>query len=72
MKRTTVDSSMISSVGYDEAEKILEAQFTSGKVYQYYDVPKSVFDELMEASSVGRYFRGNVLGCYADMQVSRR
>ena len=63
---------MIHSVGYDEEEQILEAEFTSGKVYQYYDVPKDVFEGLMKASSVGGYFRGHVLGCYADLQVKKR
>lgn len=72
MKKTNVDSSMLSSVGYDEEKQILEAEFTSGKVYQYYDVPKDVFEELMQARSVGGYFRGSVLGCYADLEVKRR
>jgi len=63
---------MLHSIGYDEKEQILEAEFTSGKVYQYFDVPKSVYKELMEASSHGRYFRSNVLGCYSDIQVRSR
>ena len=34
---------------------ILEVEFHSGAVYQYYDVPESLFEGLMSADSHGRY-----------------
>jgi hypothetical protein len=51
MKRTAVDSSMIDSVGYDEKKQILEVEFNHGGIYEYYDVEKEVFDDLMNADS---------------------
>jgi hypothetical protein len=60
MKRTSVVSSNLKSVGYDEENKILEIEFLHGGVYQYFDVPKSVYDGLMNASSHGQYFDRNV------------
>lgn len=56
MERTEVDSSNIASVGYDEENSILEIEFNHGGVYQYYDVPVSIYDGLMSASSHGTYF----------------
>jgi len=56
MERTNVDSSNLKSVGYDEENEILEIEFLHGGIYQYYDVPKSVYDGLMNADSHGKYF----------------
>ena len=64
MKRQTVDSSNLASVGYDAKKKILEVEFNHGGVYQYFDVPKKVYNELMDANSHGRYFVNNIRDCY--------
>jgi len=60
MNRTPVSSSNLSSVGYDEDNEILEIEFNSGKVYQYYDVPSRIYEGLMNASSHGSYFHSHV------------
>lgn len=60
MDRTPVSSSNLSSVGYDEDDRILEIKFNSGGVYQYYDVPPRIYQELMNASSHGKYFHSNI------------
>jgi len=60
MERIPVESSNISSIGYDEENEILEIEFHSGSVYQYYDVPFEVYDELMNADSHGSYFYHNI------------
>lgn len=55
MERTYVTSSNIASIGYDAEQMILEVEFNYGAVYQYYDVPESVYDGLMAADSHGKY-----------------
>ncbi|HVF99222.1 MAG TPA: KTSC domain-containing protein [Chloroflexia bacterium] len=55
MQRQPVDSTSLRSVGYDAEQQILEIEFTSGSVYQYFNVPLSVFEALMSASSKGTY-----------------
>ena len=60
MKRKTVWSSSVRSVGYDEAAQILEIEFVSGGVYRYYGVPRDVYQELLEASSKGAYFLARI------------
>ncbi len=56
MKRKTVMSSSLRSVGYDESARILEIEFLSGGVYRYYGVPREAYQELLEAPSKGSYF----------------
>ena len=69
MKRISVESSNLASVGYDEESKTLEIQFHSGGVYQYDDVEKEVYDELMSADSKGRYFMSMIRGAYSYGRV---
>lgn len=69
MKRTPVDSSNISSIGYDEDSNTLEIEFHSGAVYQYFDVPMNVYQAIMEASSKGQYFAQNIKGYYRFVKV---
>ena len=40
MKRQSVESSNLASVGYDEEKQILEVQFKHGGVYQYFEVTR--------------------------------
>lgn len=56
VERKNVNSSALSSVGYDRSNQVLEIEFNSGGIYQYYDVPVKVFESLMNASSHGKYF----------------
>lgn len=56
MERTYVTSSNIASIGYDAEQMILEVEFNYGAVYQYFDVPESVYEGLMAADSHGKYF----------------
>lgn len=71
MNRVPVESSNLSEVGYDPATKILEIAFTRGGVYQYFAVPDSVHQDLMAATSIGRYFDLNIKKAgYAAHRVS--
>lgn len=48
----------------EDKKKILEVEFNHGGVYQYFDVSKKVYDDLMDADSHGRYFVYNIRDCY--------
>lgn len=57
MKRANVESSKITSIGYDVKACVLEVEFRAdGSVYRYQNVPKSLYDDLMGADSIGVYF----------------
>jgi len=64
MKRQAVESSNLASVGYDVENEILEVEFKHGGVYQYFDVPESVYADLMNADSHGKYFMHNIKDDY--------
>lgn len=61
MKRTPVKSSNIRAVGYDKLAKVLEIEFNHGGIYFYKDVPENAAKALVAASSVGKFFRANIL-----------
>lgn len=70
MERQYVTSSNILSIGYDPDNMILEVEFTKGAVYQYYDVPQSIYDGLMAADSHGTFLSAYVKkGGYRYAQV---
>ena len=70
MRRSPVPSTMIRSVGFDAGSSVLEVEFVaSGDVYAYYDVPLSVYDELLTADSLGAYFNEYIKDLYAFQQV---
>jgi len=69
MNRTPVSSSNLSSVGYDEEDRVLEIEFNSGGVYQYYDVPPRIHRDLMNASSHGSYFHREIKENYRYDQI---
>jgi hypothetical protein len=55
MERIPLASSAVRSAGYDEASRTLEIEFTSGRVYQFDDVPESVYAWLLRTPSKGSY-----------------
>lgn len=63
MKWYSADSSMISGFGYNEKTGVLEIAFNKG-VYRYFDVPLSVFEGLVSASSKGSYIRDYIIDMY--------
>jgi hypothetical protein len=64
MERISVNSSNVSSVGYDADSQTLEIEFNNGGVYQYSGVPESVYQGMMGADSKGKYFHANIKNTY--------
>ena len=50
----------IKSFDYDEEKETLRVEFTNGSVYQYHDVPKTIYEELEKSPSKGQYFNGEI------------
>jgi len=48
MKRTSVKSSLIKSVGYNQTTHTLEIRYENSTVFQYFQVPPAVFRRLQE------------------------
>jgi hypothetical protein len=58
------NSTAIARVNYNPETKQMDVQFTSGGTYTHENVPPSVFEGLVGASSPGRYYAQNVKGVY--------
>jgi KTSC domain-containing protein len=69
VEREAVSSSAILSVGYDPTTMTMEVEFTSGRVYQYFDVSEEEFGALMSAESHGSYLATNIKGRYRYAQM---
>ncbi len=69
MIKQHVQSSDLRSVGYDPVNSVLEIEFNSGGVYQYFNVPASVYQALMSASSHGTYFHANIKDRYRYSRI---
>jgi hypothetical protein len=56
-----VQSSALEQVSYDEAAHTLCATFRdTGRTYIYRDVPQELYDGLIFAESLGRYFNAHI------------
>ena len=60
MEMQPVSSSNLAAVGYDEESSTLRVEFLNGTSYEYYNVPKEVFEDLLNAGSKGQYFNSNI------------
>ena len=69
MERYSVASSNISSIGYDADTDTLEVEFLSGAIYQYYNVPQNMYDQLMQAGSKGRFLNTYIKNAYPYSRV---
>lgn len=69
MERVPVDSSNIATIGYDVDSATLEIEFLRGGVYQYFDVPEQIYEDIMSADSAGKYLNTNVKGVYRYSKI---
>jgi len=69
MNRIPVDSSNISSIGFDEDSNTLEVEFRSGAIYQYFDVPLAVYQDFLDSPSKGQYYAQHIKGYYRFVKV---
>ena len=55
MKMIPVSSSAISHIGYDKDTKQMKITFKGSGTYDYCGVPENVFNDFLNASSIGIY-----------------
>ena len=69
MERSYVASSNIASIGYDDSTQTLEIEFLDGSIYQYYNVPPGVHENMMQESSKGRFLNAYIKNAYPYSRV---
>jgi hypothetical protein len=62
-------SSVVASFKYNMAKHILRVVFVSGKVYDYRNVPETVYKAMKEASSKGTFLNFSIKGIYPFKKI---
>ncbi len=58
-------SSAVVGVGYDQFQGKLSVKFRqNGITYEFFKVPKKVFDDFLEAESMGTFYHKQIKGKY--------
>jgi hypothetical protein len=69
MIREPIASTNIISMGYDADTETLEIEFSSGSIYQYYNVGAAMYDQLKEAPSKGQFLNVYIKNAYPYSRV---
>jgi hypothetical protein len=72
MRRHAVNSSVIKTLGYDDRNNVLEVEFHTGRVYQYFGVPPAVYNDLLNASSIGEFYNRQIRNEYDFLEITKR
>lgn len=64
-----VTSSNISRIGYSEKKKELFVKFNNGSLYEYYNVPKVLFTDMIRAKSKGKFFNRKIKNRFSYQRI---
>lgn len=70
MNLTAVASTTLATIAYDDVQGLLRVAFRSGAVYEYFGVPATVHQALLEAPSKGIYFNQAIRGQFSFVRIS--
>jgi len=65
----TPESGTISRLGYDEDSRILTVEYKHGGIYNYFEVPQHVFDQMTASGSKGQFLTQQIKGVYRYARV---
>lgn len=65
------DSTNIAAVGYSKSKCVLRVRFRDGSEYEYENVPRTPFLELMDAPSIGVHFAAHIKGQYKCWRLNK-
>lgn len=69
MDRELVESSTVLSIGYEPVSSTLEVEFKNGGLYQYYNVPEPIYQQLMSSDSKGKFLNAYIKPAYPCSRV---
>ena len=65
-----LQSAAIETIAYDENTHSLRAKFRDdGRTVIYEDVPQEIYDGLIFADSIGRFFKDHIEGAYPARSI---
>ena len=65
----TVESSSLTKVAYDSERTILQVEFRDQTIYQYFGVPRKIYQDLRQADSKGAYFNQHIRNSFAHEKL---
>ena len=72
MDMVAVDSRSIEALGYDAEHARLRVLFRdTGETYDYFLVKRRLFEDLLAADSIGRFFNDHIKGRHDFERLSR-
>ena len=63
-------SSVIARLSYDAAGRTLKIVFQSGEVYEYYKVPRTIYDAFIQSGSKGKFLNQRIKGNFRYKKLS--
>ena len=70
MRRRTVKSSALQSIGYDAEKHILELEFRdNGGVWQYANFKPAAYKKFVNSDSLGHFFVTRIKGKYPEEKI---
>lgn len=69
MNVTAVESSTLAAIAYDRTRELLQLEFNSRALYQYFGVSAAVYEGLLRASSKGNYFNQAIRGKFPYSRI---
>lgn len=64
MKKTFTNSSQVDSIEYFADDKKMRVVFKTGATYDYFNVPKDVYERAEQAESIGKFINSEIKGKY--------
>ena len=68
MQMIEVDSTAIERIGWETG--MMDVHFKDGRSYRYYGIPESVYEEVLDADSIGRAFNIMIKDKYEYMDTT--
>lgn len=65
-----VTSSNIQTIGYDTQANTLRIIFSNGSIYDYSNIPSDIYNALINAQSIGKYFHQMIKNNYSYIKIS--
>ncbi|MES2873935.1 MAG: KTSC domain-containing protein [Bacteroidota bacterium] len=67
----TITTTTSTIVDYEYQRQVLKVSFADGNVYEYFDVPKTVYVKLINAETPGRFARRHIYNNFLYRSTSR-
>lgn len=64
-----IKSSNLKSASYNTESKILTVTFNNGSIYEYYDVPWTIFTKFRMSESQGKHFNTSISKSYKYKKI---